>query len=437
MKDHATSIGWLFEEQNDSPDSGWQERYRRSSGPSEGENERALRRDLDAVSNHESPSDVGYFLSIAGRYPLLTADREKELAKNLWRARRRLFLTIEAARKSRRGTRLKIAVDESYPNRRISPATRRRLIAVEDYAERLLRLTDSSAIHKSDLDRSPVPFPGTKPKRRGRDRSTWSPPSLRRQQVVSIAPVLREGIASIGAIKEELVQHNLRLVAWAAKSYRGRGLDFIDLIQEGNMGLLRAVDRFDPAHETRFSTFATHWIRQGMGRAIAEKARMIRVPMNRLAEAREAATTQIHLAEKLHRRPTVDEIADEMDGDVQKLGELLPALASVDSLDAPLPSGEISRADVLADEICSSPFDLAEEEEMVSSVKHLLQRLPLRQRLILGLRFGIGYAQEYTLEEIGGWLGLSRERIRQIEKVARERFKNGWSAWHDDTDTFP
>jgi RNA polymerase primary sigma factor len=245
--------------------------------------------------------------------------------------------------------------------------------------------------------------------------------------------VLREEIASIRATKEELVQHNLRLVAWAAKSHRGRGLDFIDLIQEGSMGLLRAIDRFDPSHGTRFSTFATHWVRQGIGRALAEKARMIRVPLNRLAEVREAMTTQSHLAEKLYRHPTLEEIAAEMDQEVEKVGELLPALTPVDSIDAPLPSGDSSQADGLADETRPSPLEQAEEEETVSSVKRLLERMPLRQRLILAMRFGIGYGQEWTLEEIGGALGLSRERIRQIEKVARERFRDGWSTLHDDT----
>jgi RNA polymerase primary sigma factor len=240
-------------------------------------------------------------------------------------------------------------------------------------------------------------------------------------------PVLREELGKIRAVREELVQHNLRLVIWVAKSYRGRGMDLVDLIQEGSMGLLRAIDRFDPAVGTRFSTFATHWIRQGIGRTLAEKARMIRIPLNRLPEVRETTATQNELTEKLNRPPTLEELAETLKMEPAKVGELLPALTPVDSIDAPLGSSEIRLADTLTDPGFASPLEQAMEEETTSSVKKLLERLPARQRVILAMRYGIGYPRECTLEEIGRTLGLSRERIRQLEKTAREQFESSWA----------
>jgi RNA polymerase sigma factor (sigma-70 family) len=374
-----------------------------------------------------APSDVGFFLSSASRYPLLNAARERELATTLWRARRRLFRTFEMARKWRGRVPLAIPASRDYKNRRISPEVRRRLIATEDYSERLILLMDGER-NAGNFDRSLSLTPPPHPRQgRGlRHLSSWTPPSLTGKQVGAIAPVLREELGKIRAVREELVQHNLRLVIWVAKSYRGRGMDLVDLIQEGSMGLLRAIDRFDPAVGTRFSTFATHWIRQGIGRSLAEKARMIRIPLNRLPEVRETTATQTELGEKLNRPPTLEELAERMKAEPGKIHELLPALTPVDSIDAPLASGDIRFADTLADKKIVSPLERAMEEETSQSVQKLLERMPARHRVILAMRYGIGYPRECSLEEIGRALGLSRERIRQIEKTARKQFETGW-----------
>jgi RNA polymerase primary sigma factor len=374
-------------------------------------------------------SDVGFFLSLAGRFPLLTAKRERELANNLWRARRRIVRAIELARHSNRGKRLEVPKGRAYTTRRVSPEARRRLIAAEDYAERLLRLFQDTPIRGERFDRSlsllPPAAVGKKHKKRW--LGSWTPPTLTRRQLLTAIPVLREEVETIRAVREELVQHNLRLVVWVAKSYRGRGLDLVDLIQEGSMGLLRAIDRFDPAVGTRFSTFATHWVRQGISRALAERGRPIRIPLNRLPEVREAAVTQSKLSKKLDRAPSIEEIAAGMDVPREKVEELLPALTSLTSIDAPIGSGDISHAEMLADEESPSPLDTAIEEEVKDSVHEVLDHLPARHRVILAMRYGIGYPRECTLEEIGETLGLSRERIRQIEKVARESFRNSWN----------
>lgn len=374
-------------------------------------------------------SDVGFFLSLAGRFPLLNAERERELANNLWRARRRIVRAIELARRSSRGKRLEVPHGRTYNTRRVSPEARRRLIAAEDYAERLLRLVQDSPIRGERFDRSLslLPPAAVEKKHKKRWLGSWTPPTLTRRQLCAVVPVLQEELDNIRAVRENLVRHNLRLVVWVAKSYRGRGLDLVDLIQEGCMGLLRAIDRFDPAVGTRFSTFATHWVRQGIGRALAERARPIRIPLNRLPEVREAAIVQSKLSGQLGRTPTLEEIAKEMQVPREKVEELLPALSSMASIDAPIGSGDVSQAETLADEESPSPLDNAIEVEVTESVQEVLDLLPARHRIILAMRYGIGYPRECTLEEIGETLGLSRERIRQIEKVARDGFRNGWN----------
>ena len=371
-----------------------------------------------------SPTDVGYFLNVAGRHPLLTADREKELASILWSARRRLVQVIELARRTGGKTKVEVPAAIRAPSRVLSPQARRRLIAAEEYAERLLRTVGEKNHAGEGFDRSlTVPPPMEPAPRRGRRSRNSVTPLLTKKQIRSILPILRASLERTRAVREELVEHNLRLVVWVAKAYRGRGLDFVDLIQEGSLGLLRAIDRFDPAVGTRFSTFATHWVRQGIRRALAEKARTIRIPLNRLPEAREAVYQQSRLAKKLQRAPTRIEIAAEMGLPLEKVEELLPALGPIDSIDAPLASTDLSHADLLADK-GASPLEEAIEEETTQSIQALLERMPERDRIILAMRYGIGYPRECTLEEIGTALGLSRERIRQIEQLARRELRS-------------
>jgi RNA polymerase sigma factor (sigma-70 family) len=371
-----------------------------------------------------SPTDVGYFLSVAGRYPLLTADREKELASILWSARRRLVQAIELARRTEGKTKVEAPAPLRTPSRVLSPNARRRLIAAEEYAERLLRSVGERRHAGEGFDRSlAVPPPMEPAPRRGRRSRNSVTPLLTKKQIRSILPMLRESLERIRTVREELVEHNLRLVVWVAKTYRGRGLDFVDLIQEGSLGLLRAIDRFDPAVGTRFSTFATHWVRQGIRRALAEKARTIRIPLNRLPEAREAIYQRFQLTRKLKRAPTRTEIAAEMGVPLAKVEELLPALSPIDSLDAPLASTDLRHADLLADK-GTSPLEEAIEEETTQSIQALLDRMPERERIILAMRYGIGYPRECTLEEIGTELGLSRERIRQVEQLARRELRS-------------
>jgi len=324
-------------------------------------------------------NDLGFFMATAGKFALLKAEDERRIGHTLWACRLRLLRILREAR------------GKSYPSTRARPprttpvtaSTRRRLARVEALARRSTGRNVPSATRKA----------------------------------------LREALSEMDLARQELAESNLRLVVWVAKSFRGRGFDFIDLIQEGSLGLLRAIDRFDPAVGARFSTFATHWIQQGIRRALAEKARAIRIPVNRIPEVRQTLHARTYLAERLGRTAQPEEIADEIGLPIHKLKELLPAIAPIDSIDAPIASTERLLGDTLVDRKIPSPLDEAMEEERQRVVSDALHELPDRQRVILSMRHGIGYPKECTLEEIGDALGLSRERIRQVEKVAVESVK--------------
>ncbi len=329
----------------------------------------------------QDQSDLSYFMKLAGRRELLNAEQERELGTRLWILRRRLLRILRASKSENRD----IALEVLPPKRVVTASTRRRLARVE---------------------------------RRARDGALASK---------RLRGVLADTVAEMDDIRRIFVECNLRLVVWVAKRFRGRGFDFIDLIQEGSLGLMRAVDRFDPAVGARFSTFATHWIQQGIRRALAEKARTIRIPVNRIAEVRETLLARAKIAEKLGRPALPEEIAEAIGLPKHKVEELLPAIAPIDSIDSPLAATELKLGDTIEDRTTPTPLDEAMEEETRRAIATVLDALPKRQRVILSMRHGIGYPKECTLEEIGDALGLSRERIRQVEKVAcasvRERLQ--------------
>jgi len=316
-----------------------------------------------------SRNDIGYFMDLAGRYPLLGAEEERTLGMSLWRERIRLLRLLRGS-----------SFEPTLGLLPATPSTRRRLARVEMLAR--------------DIGEKKTSRKGISRKR------------------------LLRSLAAIDQARTRLVEHNLRLVIWVAKRFRGRGFDFIDLIQEGSLGLMRAVDRFDPRVGARFSTFATHWIQQGIRRALAEKARTIRIPVNRIPEVRQILFARQHLAASLGRGELAEEIAKGCGLSRAKVEELLPAIASIQSIDAPIRATEKLLSDTLADLGRPSPLEDAIDEETRSTVKAVLDELPQRQRIILAMRHGIDYPRECTLDEIGDALGLSRERIRQVEKVA-------------------
>lgn len=367
--------------------------------------------DSPVLPKRESASaDLGFFLSLSRDFPLLDADAEKRFSYEIWSARRRLDRAIQKAYRTEGETALGIPRSERAHTRPLSTKVADRLYDAELYARVLV---------KSLEDRVE---PGPPPERRGRSSSATGR-TLTLAQAQSIASVLHEELDRITEAGERLVRHNLRLVVWVAKSYQRRGLDLPDLVQEGSLGLMRAISRFDPAVGTRLSTFATYAIRLAIRRALAEKGRLIRIPIHRLTEVREALMARSHLAKSLDRTPETSEIAFKIGSEPCQVEELFRALAPVDSIDDPIAGTDIIRGETLVDEESTSPFDATLRSESVDSVREALGRMGERDKTILAMRYGIGYPRECTLEEIGLSLGLSRERVRQLEKVAREKLR--------------
>lgn len=246
-------------------------------------------------------------------------------------------------------------------------------------------------------------------------------PLLSAEEEVHFARLARKG-DELG--RKRMIESNLRLVVKISRRYVNRGLSLLDLIEEGNLGLIRAVEKFDPERGFRFSTYATWWIRQTIERAIMNQTRTIRLPIHVVKELNVYLRAARELAQKLDHEPSAEEIAELLEKPVEDVKRMLALNERVTSVDTPLgPNSDKSVLDTVADDRAADPCQALESNDVTSGLEHWIDELPEKQREVVSRRFGLRGYESSTLEEVGREIGLTRERVRQIQVEALKRLR--------------
>ena len=248
---------------------------------------------------------------------------------------------------------------------------------------------------------------------------------LKTMEIKEINRRMSMGEARARRAKKEMVEANLRLVISIAKKYTNRGLQFLDLIQEGNIGLMKAVDKFEYRRGYKFSTYATWWIRQAITRSIADQARTIRIPVHMIETINKLNRISRQMLQEMGREPTPEELGERMDKPEDKVRKVLKIAKEPISMETPIGDDEDSHlGDFIEDVTISSPVDAATEEGLTEATRDVLGGLTAREAKVLRMRFGIDMNTDHTLEEVGKQFDVTRERIRQIEAKALRKLRH-------------
>ncbi len=330
----------------------------------------------------------------------------------------RANLVKEIARLAR-GEQRRRELDAELDTVRLSARRRERITAALERRRTVATLTVARlGLHPTQIARIAGCVKAATAERQ-RGRSVRSTRALRETCAAIVA-----GEASVTRAKAELIVANLRLVAFVAKKFVNRGMPLLDLIQEGNIGLMRAVEKFEYRRGFKFSTYATWWIRQAVTRALADQARTIRLPVHIVESTNKLIRTSRYLTAGLGREPSPEEIADKLEVPARRVRKVFATVRDPVSLETPIGDDDTLLGQMLPDRAAESPSDAALATNLATTVRRTLGTLSPREEKILRLRFGIGTSHAHTLEEVGSGYGVTRERIRQIEAKALGKLRH-------------